>query len=157
MLRKYIFQFLGTKNEFLNRLNRFPHNTSDSGDTFYYLNDYIVKRIGDEIHFGIARGSHCGGYWFVPIIVELEDNIELHGKIQYIDMNNHRNSFKKFMDDIGDCLLFVVVLPIILVVRMYMFIEWIVRKIFNHPKPKEKTDKERLFDLMENYLECVGK
>ena len=33
----------------------------------------------------------------------------------------------------------------------------VIRKIFNCPKPKEKTNEERLFDLMENFLGCVGK
>ena len=157
MSKKYTFEFPGTREDFLNSLKRFAHNASYADGTFYYFDDYIVKLVGDEIHFGIARGGHSGGYWFVPTITEFGDKMEFQGEIQYIGPDDNCGPFKKAIDKIGDFLLYILLLPIVLIVRVYLFIEWLVRKIINHPKPKEKTDEERLFDLMENYLGCVGK
>ena len=158
MSKEYTFEFPGTKEEFLNNLNRFAHNEAYSGDKFYYFGDYIVKLVGDEIHFGVARGGHSGGYWFVPAITDLGKKMEFRGEIQYIGPNSeNRSAFKKTIDGIGEFLLLILILPIALVIRVYMLMEWLIRKILNRPKPKEKTNEERLFDLMENYFGCVGK
>lgn len=158
MSQEYVFEFSGTKEAFLNSLNRFSHNFSYSNGTLYYFDDYIVKLVDEEIHFGVARGGHSGGYWFIPTITDLDDRIEFRGTIRYIGPSSeNRGAFKKAIDGIGEFLLLVLILPIALVVRIYMFIEWLVRKIFNRPKPKEKTNEERLSDLMENYFGCVGK
>lgn len=156
MSKEYIFEFPGTREDLLNSLNRFSHTASYSSDTFYYFDDYIVKLIGDEIHFGVARGGHSGGYWFIPTITDLGDRIEFRGTIQYIGPDDNRSVFKKTIDDIGVFLLFVLVLPIVLIIQIYLYMERLIRKIFNRPKRK-KTNEERLFDLMENYFGCVGK
>ena len=158
MSKEYIFEFAGTKEDFINILNRFNHNTSYSSGTFYYFDDYIVKLIGDEIHFGVARGGHSGGYWFVPTITDLGEKMEFRGEIQYIGPGSEkRGVLKKAVDRIEEFLLLILLLPILLIVRGYIFLEWLVRKLCNRPKPKEKTNEERLFDLMENYFGCVGK
>lgn len=158
MSKEYVFEFLGTKEAFLNNLNRFSHNPTYSRGTFYYFDDYIVELIDEEIRFGVARGGHSGGYWFIPTITNYDDRIEFRGTIRYIGPGNeNRGAFKKAIDGIGEFLLLILILPIVLVIRGYMFIEWLVRKMLNHPKPKEKTNEERLFDLMENYVGCVGK
>lgn len=157
MSKEYMFEFTGTKEDFINILNRFSHNASYSNGTFYYFDDYIVKLIGDEIYFGVARGGHSGGYWFVPTITELGNKMEFRGEIRYIGPNDNTDSFKKAVNSIGDFLLLILILPIVLIIRGYIFIEWLVRKIFNRPKPKEKTNEERLFDLMVNYCGCIGK
>ena len=157
MSKKYIFEFPGTREDLLNRLNRFNHSASYSRGTLYYLDDYIVELIGEEIRFGVARGSHSGGYWFVPTITDFGDRLEFHGKIRYIGPNGNRGFFRKAIDRVGDFLLLILLLPIVLIIRGYMFMEWLARKIFNRPKSKEKTNEERLFDLMENYFGCVRK
>ena len=141
----------------MNTLNRFSHNYSYSSGTFYYFDDYIVKLVGDEIHFGVARGGHSGGYWFVPTITDLGNKMEFRGKIRYIGPNDNRGSFKKAIDSVEVFLLLILILPIVLIIWGYMFIEKVSRKIFKRPKPKEKTNEERLFDLMENYFGCVDK
>ena len=141
----------------MSRFNQFTHSDSYSRGTFYYLDDYIVELIGEEIRFGIARGGHSGGYWFVPTITDFGDRLEFRGKIRYIGPNENRGFFRKAIDRVGDFLLLIFILPIVLVIWGYMLIEWLVRKIFNRPKPKEKTNEERLFDLMENYFGCIRK
>lgn len=157
MSKAYIFEFSGTKEDFLNSLNRFSHNTSYSGDTFYYFHDYIIKKIGDEIHFGVARGGHSGGYWFIPTITDFGDRLEFRGEIRYIGPNHNSSAIKKTIDGIGEFLLFVLLLPIFLVIKIYTLMERLVRKICNRPKPKEKTNEEKLYELMENYLGCIEK
>ena len=157
MSKEYIFEFAGTKEDFRNILNQFRHNTSYSSGTFYYFDDFIVKLIGDEIHFGVARGGHSGGYWFVPTITDFGNKMEFRGDIRYIGPNDNDRPFKKAINSIGDFLLLILILPIVLIIRSYMLIEWLIRNIFKRRKPRQKTNEERLFDLMENYLGCVGK
>ena len=155
MSKTYAFEFLGTKADFLNSLNRFNHNTTYSGSTFYYFDDYIVKVVGDEIHFGVARGGHSGGYWFIPTITNLGDKIEFHGKIRYVGSDENQSALKKMIDHIGNALMFILFLPVILVIRLYMLVEWLVRKLCRCPKPKEKSEEARLIELMENYCNCT--
>ena len=157
MSKEYMFEFPGTKEDLMNSLDRFSHHASNSRGTFYYFGDFIVQVVGDEIRFGVARGGHSGGYWFVPTITDRGSKMEFRGEIRYIGPNDDRGSFKKAIDRVGEFLLLILFLPIVLIIRGYMFIEWLVRRVFNRPKPKEQTNEERLFDLMENYLGCVGK
>ena len=58
MSKEYIFEFYGTREDFLNNLNCVSHNASYSDDIFCCFDDYIVKLIGSEIHFGVARAGH---------------------------------------------------------------------------------------------------
>ena len=51
----------------------------------------------------------------------------------------------------------ILLMPIVLVIKLYTLVEGFIRKIVNRPKPKGKTNEERLFDLMENYCGCIGK
>lgn len=157
MPKEYVFRFPGTKEDFLNSLNRYSHDTSYSGGTFIYFDDYIVKLIGDEIHFGVARGGHSGGYWFVPTITDLGKQLEFRGEIRYIGPNDHCGPFNKAIDGLGEFLLLILLLPIVLIIRIYIFLEWLIRKIFDRPKSKGKTNEERLFDLMESYFGCIAK
>ena len=95
MSKEYMFEFPGTRKDFMNTLNRFSHNYSYSSGTFYYFDDYIVKLVGDEIHFGVARGGHSGGYWFVPTITDLGEKMEFRGEIRYIGPSSEdRGAFK---------------------------------------------------------------
>lgn len=157
MSKEYLFEFHGTRDDFLNRLTQFHHSSTCSGSTCYYFDDYIVKIVNGEIHFGVARGGHSGGYWFVPKITDTGDRLQFRGKIQYIGPDGHRSPMKKLIDRIGNILLFIFFLPIILMIRLYMLIEHLVRKLIHRPKTKEKTSEERLFDLMENYFGCTRK
>jgi len=97
-------------------------------------------------------------YWFIPTITSFDNRIEFRGSIRYIGPDGEKQGFfKKVINSIGEFLFFIFILPIVVVIRVYMFLEWLVRKMLNHPKPKGKTDEERLFDLMENYFGCISK
>lgn len=150
---EYTFEFFGTKENFLNYLNAMYNKYYSS----YYFNDYIVELVGDEIRFGVARGGHSGGYWFIPTIIEFDNRIEFSGKIRYIGPEDDRSKVEKIIDWIGLFLVFVLTLPILLIMELYAIIEWIVRKICKRPKAKTETIEEKLFDLMENHLKCIRK
>jgi hypothetical protein len=156
MSKEYIFEYTGTKEELLGRLNRYHRHSYSDGD-FYYFDDYIVKVTEDEIHFGVERGGHSGGYWFIPTITEHDHRLELRGTIRYIgpDDDKHTNAFKKILEWIETVFLFILFLPVILICWIYQFIQWSVRKIRKSPKPK--TTEDKLFDLMENYFGCMRK
>ena len=153
MSKNYSFEFSGTKEMFLNQLNKF----SDNDNGCYYFDDYIIKISENEIRFGVARGGHSGGYWFIPTITEIDNKTTFCGKIQYIDSYSNRTGIKKIVNIMGEFLLFVILLPIIIIVRSCIFISWIVRKVFNLPKLKEESSEDRLYNLMEHYLNCLRK
>ena len=155
MEKEYVFVFPGTKDEFVDSLMRFHHRDTYSGAQYIYFADYIVKFVGEEIHFGVARGGHSGGYWFVPAVTERDGGIEFRGAIRYIGPEGkNKGRFKEAMENIEMALVFVLVLPILLLVWLYLLGERLVRKIIKRPKPKEKSNEERLFELMEHYLGC---
>lgn len=154
MDKEYVFTFNGTKDAFLKNLDQF-YATSGR---LYYLDDYIIEIVGEEIRFGAARGGHSGGYWYIPRIKECSNRLEFRGRIQYIGPGTNEQAGRagKVFERIEYCLLFLLALPVVLIFKLYSMIEWCIRKLCNRPKPKEKTTEERLFDLMENYLGCTG-
>lgn len=150
MSKEYAFEFQGTKEEFVETIRRITGHDSDS----CYLDSYIVKLVGDEIHFGVERCGHSGGNWFVPVITESDNRTELRGTVQYIGpgTNDNRSTAQKVMNWIGNVLLALLFLPIILIVLLCRMIAWCVRKIRRIPDPI--TTEDRLFDLMENRFGC---
>ena len=155
MSKEYMFEFPGTKKDFMNTLNRFSHNTSCSSGIFYYFDNYIIKLVGDEIHFGVARGGHSGGYWFVPTITEIDGKTTFCGSIEYIDPNTSEKGIKKIVNKIEEVLLWIILIPIIIIVKVCLFFSWVVRKIFKRTKPKEESLEDKLYNLMENHLNCT--
>lgn len=153
MPKEYVFEFQGTKENFLDMLNQIP---SYDGK-LYYIDEYIVKLIGDEIHFGVERGGHSGGYWFVPTITETDNCVVFRGTVQYIGPNKNAKGVKKNLDKICGFLLLIMVLPVVLIFMLYAMMKWCIRKLRKQTNLKEKTTEDRLYDLMENYLSCTGK
>ena len=157
MSNKYTFEFSGTKEDFLNLLNAsFNKPYSSFSGSFYYIDQYIIMLTDNEIHFGVERGGHSGGYWFIPQITELDDRTEFCGEIRYIGPENDRGRIGKVLDSVGGIILFLLLLPITMIIKLYTLINRVIRKICNRPQPILTTE-ERLFDLMENYLSCVRK
>ncbi len=153
MSKIYSFEFSGTKEMFLNLLSKFPNNNN----SFYYFDDYIIAITENEMRFGIARGGHSGGYWFIPTIAEYDNKITFCGRIQYIDSYTGERGVSIIINNIGNFLLFVLILPVIFIVKAYICLSRIVRKIIKRPKPKTESTEDRLFALMENYLNCIRK
>ena len=157
MSKEYVFEFHGTKNDLLNILNSNKSDVSFFGTRSFYLEDYIIKIIDGTIHFGVERGGHSGGYWYIPVIIEQDGQLELSGKIRYIGPNDDSSMLTKAINKIAENLLLILLLPFILIYKVYTLIEWLFRKICKRPKPKLLTTEDRLFDLMENHLGCVRK
>ena len=165
MSQEYIFEFHGTKQDLLLKLNISPNYTS-SNDRRYYFNDYIIELSNDEIHFGIQRAGHSGGYWFVPKTTIKENIIEFRGTIEYIPPDSNSDSieksvFKRSFEKIGEFLFYILVtVPIIvlfLIMKVFELFKWIISKILRRPIVKEKTTEEKLFCLMETHLGCIRK
>ncbi len=150
MSQEYVFEYPGTKQMFLDSLRKYSHTNDD----FFYFNDYIIKIVGDEVHFGIERAGHSGGFWFIPQIIEYENKIEFRGEIQYIGPVDNRKKFEKIKEGILTGLFTVLFLPFVLIV---VLASMIYDKIVNRKKDGIKTKEDKLFNLLENYLGCTRK
>lgn len=160
MSQEYTFEFLGTKEDFLNKIGYFNNNDNQ----FYWFDSYIVKIVDEEIHFGVERAGHSGGHWFISTITEHEDRIEFKGTIQYIGPQDNSFSdkreesvFKKCIGKFFAYLLYVIVAPFVLIVYVFLFIKRLFDKICHRPTIELKTKEDKLFDLMENQLGCIRK
>ena len=150
MSKSYSFEFSGTKEMFLNQLNKYPNNNQK----FFYFDNYIVELSNGDIRFGVARGGHSGGYWFVPTITELDGKTTFCGTIEYNDPYTSEKGIKKIVNKIEEVLLWIILIPIIIIVKVYLFFSWVVRKLFKITKPREESLEDRLYNLMENHLGC---
>ena len=150
MSKSYSFDFLGTKEMFLNQLNKYPNNNQK----FFYFDDYIVEISDNEVRFGVARGGHSGGYWFVPTITEFDGKTTFCGTIKYVDPYTNEKGIKKIINKIEEVLSWIFLIPIIAVIKVYLFFSWLIRKIFKRSKPKEESLEDKLYNLMENHLGC---
>ena len=151
MSKSYSFVFSGTKEMFLNQLNKYPNNNQK----FFYFDDYIVELSNGDIRFGVARGGHSGGYWFVPTIAELYGKTTFCGTIEYNDPYTSEKGIKKIVNIIEEALLWIILIPIIIIVKVCLFFSWVVRKILKRTKPKEESLEDKLYNLMENHLNCT--
>ena len=138
---------------FLNQLNKYNNNNQ----RFFYFDDYIIELSDDDIRFGVARGGHSGGYWFVPTITELDGKTIFCGTIEYGDAYTSEKGIKKILNKIDEVLLWIILIPIIVVVKVYLFFSWLIRKIFKRSKHKEESLEDKLYNLMENDLGCKRK
>ena len=135
---------------FLNQLNKYPNNNQK----FFYFDDYIVEISDNEVRFGVARGGHSGGYWFVPTITEFDGKTTFCGTIKYVDPYTNEKGIKKIINKIEEVLSWIFLIPIIAVIKVYLFFSWLIRKIFKRSKPKEESLEDKLYNLMENHLGC---
>ena len=160
MSQEYTFEFLGTKEDFLNKLGCHKNNDNQ----FFWFDSYIVKIVDEEIHFGVERAGHSGGHWFISTITEHEDRIEFIGTLQYIGPQYNSFSdkredsvFKKCIGKFFEYLLYVIVAPFVLIVYVFLFFKKLLKKLCHRPTVSLKTKEDKLFDLMENQLGCIRK
>ncbi len=121
---------------------------------FYYLDDYIIEVLDDEIRFGIERAGHSGGNWFISKFSEKNNEIEFRGTIQYIGPENSstRTKTQKIFDKIELILLCILLFPVFVIFFIISKIEWLIRKM--KKQPTSKTTEDKLLDLMEKRLNC---
>ena len=145
MEKVYTFIFPGTREALVERLNLYHHDMAFSGAEYYYLGDYIVKIENGAFRFGVERGGHSRGYWFIPSATEEEGQLVFRGSIQHIGPKGKVGKFRKVIDGIELALL-------VLLIRLCLFVRRSIKKL-----PKEKTTEEKMYDLMENHLGCIRK
>ena len=68
------------------------------------------------------------------------------GKYIYYELNS---------SVLEEILLWIILIPIIIIVKVCLFFSWVVRKIFKRTKPKEESLEDKLYNLMENHLNCT--
>ena len=144
MSKSYSFEFSGTKEMFLNQLNKYPNNNQK----FFYFDDYIVVVSNGDIRFGVARGGHSGGYWFVPTITAIDGKTTFCGTIEYSDPYTSEKGIKKIVNKIEEILLWIILIPIIIIVKVYLFFSWFVRKLFKKTKPKSIKENKHSYLLI---------
>lgn len=152
MAKNYCFEFSGTREDFLNTLNEHP----GYDNKFYYFDDYIVEIENGEYKFGVARGGHSGGYWYLPETSEKGGSLCFNGQIKHLSHHTTEKStekgIKKALHTIDEILFLVFLLPFLLIIKCYSLIDLLIRKL--KKVPKEMTIEEKLFDLMVNHLHC---
>ncbi|MBO5938826.1 MAG: hypothetical protein J6Q82_04930 [Clostridia bacterium] len=149
MAKKYVFRYNGTMEKFLNQFN-WSSAYFDDKARYKYIDNYILKLLKNKISFGVERGGHSGGYWYVPKITEFDNYIEFEGKIKYVSLNDD-NIFIRICDKFGEGILFIILLPIIGIYKLYEFVRILLKK----PIDKGQSTEDKLFDLMINYLGCT--
>lgn len=148
MAKNYYFRFPGTEEDFLRLLCKYPNNHN----SFYYFDDYIVRIENSEYKFGVSRGGHSGGYWYLPEISEKDGLLCFAGKIQYISPSSPEKGIKKVMNSIEEILLWIILLPLLLIIKCCFLIASLIKKWKG--APKEVTTEDKLIDLMVNHLHC---
>ena len=154
MSEEYCFEFPGTRDAFSKKLGMYP----DNDRRYFYFDDYIVERAGENYRFGVERAGHSGGYWFSPEITEREDKLVLRGKLRYSDPWSEETGEKeqnKLADKLESILLFILLLPLIVIIKVVQWTRRLLHWVARRPLPKVLTTEEHLFDLMENYLGCT--
>jgi len=147
--KTYTFEFPGTKEMFLNSLQDYPNNFNE----FFYFDNYVIKLSDDEIQFGVARGGHSGGFWFIPEITEANGKTIFYGEIQYLGDNGAGEM--SIMDRIKLTLLVMILLPLIVVAVLFGYFRMAAGKLFNRRQWTLISNEDKLLDLMEYHLNCT--
>ena len=157
MPKEYIFRYTGSKESFLAALD--PFHTNNSG--YYYLDDYIIEVLDDEIRFGIERTAHSAGKWFISKFTEENGQIEFRGTVRNIRSDNTDSEdglrgtpkvFEKIKEVLWFIFLFILAFPFLVIIFAVSKIQWLIRKI--RKQPSLETTEDRLFYLMERRLNC---
>lgn len=148
MAKHYCFQFPGTKEDFLRLLGKYPIYNKN----YYYLDDYIVEIENGAYKFGVARGGHSGGYWYLPEISEKDGSLCFNGKILYISPHDPEKGIKRTINTIEEILTVIILFPFLLITICCVLIASLIKK--RKGEPKELTTEEKLYDLMVNHLHC---
>lgn len=148
MKKQYVYEYCGTLKEFENHLKQ-----KYGSDEICRCKDYIVEKVsGSEYHFGISRGGHSSGYWFIAAVSEHNDKTYFIGKIVFKNDNTPTSTIGKIADKLLNFLFIVILLPVAIPCWIYSFIEKTVNRIRKKPLPP--TNEDILNDLMTNFLDC---
>lgn len=148
--KEYCFEFAGTREMFLEKLQPYPSNTREFA--FY---DYLIDISESNYRFGVARGGHSGGYWFEPTVTELDGKLILSGRIRYIDSYSEGKAPPDEDNKTAKFITLVLGFPILVPVIAYALIEQLYKKLRRQPIGTRETEEDKLYNLMENLLGCT--
>ncbi|MBO7740362.1 MAG: hypothetical protein J6S34_02460 [Clostridia bacterium] len=154
--KQYVFEFSGTKEDFLKPLKR----SDVPPGAIVYHGEYMIEFADSEIRFGIERCGHSGGNWYVATVDESDGRMAFCGEIRYVGPernDDNRGWFGKTIEKIGLWFFFILFLPFWILFELYTFVRWLVRKLRRRSHLNPKTTEEKLFYLMETVLHCVRK
>ena len=119
MEKEYTFEFYGTKQQLLNKISSNILDNNFSNPKTFYIGEYMIYVTSDKIEFGIQRGGHSGGYWYIPAIEEFEDHLVLSGTIRYIGPEDNRSKASKVIGEIFFVLFIILLSPILVLYKIY--------------------------------------
>lgn len=151
MSKKYCFSFPGAKELFAEKINHYLMNDKEA----FRFQDYLIDISENNFCFGIARGGHSGGYWFVPQVTEQNGNLMISGRIEYSAYRYDETRTEKLLNKIDEFFLYVILSPLILIRKAYQLIKKLIYKIRHKPFSREETEEDRLFYLIETILGCT--
>ena len=103
--------------------------------------EYLLKETDVGFDLGIGRGGHQGGYWYCATVSPDGEGSLINGRVVYRDW--HGKEIKMtWIDKIEFGCLFLVVLPIALLIRIY--------RIFR----PEITAEDRFVEFMTTKIDC---
>lgn len=136
---------------FEERIKRYLIDDKES----FRFQDYIIDVSGNGYRFGLVRGGHSGGYWFEPQVTEQDGNLVISGRIEYLTYPYDGLKEKKLPDKIEGFFLYVLLSPLILIVKAYRLMRGLIDKMRRRPIQREETAEDRLFYLMKMILGCA--
>ena len=103
--------------------------------------EYLLEETDAGFDLGIGRGGHQGGYWYCATVSPEDEGSLISGRVAYRDW--HGKEIKiTWIDKLESGCLFLVVLPIALLIRIY--------QIFR----PEVTDEDRFVEFMTTKMDC---
>ena len=93
MKKEYTFEFYGTKQQLLNKISSNILDVNFSNPKTFYIGEYMIYVTSDKIEFGIQRGGHSGGYWYIPAIEEFEDHFFRTSSAELLRMQCSHRAF----------------------------------------------------------------
>ena len=79
-------------------------------------------------------------------ITEVDDKTIFCGTIQYIGPYANEKGIRKVISKVEEFLLEVLLLPIIIIVKVYQLFSWAIQKATGRTKSKEESLEDKLYD-----------
>lgn len=103
--------------------------------------EYLLRSTESGFELGIRRGGHQGGYWYCATVTADECGCVITGQVKYLSSDGKEVKMN-WIDKIESAILFVLLIPLIIVVRIY--------RIFR----PEITDEDRFVEFMTERMDC---
>ncbi len=106
--------------------------------------DFLFSEEGGKYSFGIQRGGHSGGYWYVPEYCEIDGLLIIKGKIEYVGPKASK---------LEEIILVIFLFPLIVLAYLIRGIIWLFKKILGK-QTSLQPEEIKLNTLMVEKLGC---